>query len=352
MTDWTPDVRLRRAEALADAGRWDQSLRAVHDVLASDPHHGEALRLAAMAELQLDRPEAAAQAATAAIAAEPQHEHGHRLLSVALQRLGHHDAALQAARDGVRANPHHPYALAQLATVLSDRRSTRREAVTTAERAVAAGPGMAHPLFVLGLALQQRGRRGRARRAYAAALELDPQHPEALNNLGVIALNSHRLGGAARFLGDSLLADPHSATARFNVDVLALAFARRIWIGSALAVLALLVGGAVESGTGTGFPVRLVVLLVAVAGLGAWTASAWRSTPTAVRAAVLQRSRQRPLLVSAWVIAALLLLACVGIAVAPLETVAGPGAFEVFRVLFLVNVVFGFVVRRSRPRRD
>lgn len=102
------ELALRRAEALGDAGRWEQSLRTLHEVLAREPRHPVALRLAAVAEIQLQRWPQALQAAQAAVAVDPTSEHGHRLASVALEHLGRHGEAVLAAREAVRCEPSEP----------------------------------------------------------------------------------------------------------------------------------------------------------------------------------------------------------------------------------------------------
>ncbi|MEW1955966.1 tetratricopeptide repeat protein [Kineococcus sp. NPDC059986] len=343
------ELALRRAEALGATGRWEQALRAVHEVLATDPWNPVALRLAAVAEIQLGRYAQALQAAEAAVAVQPDAEHGHRLASIALEHLGRHADAVRAAREAVRCDASEPYALSRLATVLSARRGGRREAVRAARAAVEAGPGLAQPLFVLGLVQHRRGRRGAARAAYEAVLRLEPGHAEALNNLGALALNSHRLGRGARLLGDSLAADPQSAVARHNVDVLALGLARRVWVAALLTALAVGVAGAVEHG-GSAVPWRWIALVLGWGLLAAWCVPTWRATPPALRHAVRERVRRRPLLVVAWGVAGLLLVGSIVVAALPRSAVSLEATLAAARVVLLVNLGVWIAVRRGRPR--
>ncbi|GAB3459685.1 tetratricopeptide repeat protein [Kineococcus endophyticus] len=350
------ELALRRAEALGDAGRWEQSLRTLHEVLAAEPRHPVALRLAAVAEIQLQRWPQALQAAQAAVAVDPAAEHGHRLASVALEHLGRHGEAVRAAREAVRCEPSEPYALARLASVLSTRRGGRREALHAAHAAVEAGPGLTSPLFVLALVQHRRGRRRAAVAAYEAVLRLEPGHADALNNLGALALNSHRLGRGARLLGDSLAADPQSAVARHNVDVLAVGLARRVWVAGLLTALGVGIAEAVESGAGEGgadgsvVPWRWIVLVLGWGVLAAWFVPTWRAVPRSLQHAVAERSRRRPLLVVAWVTAVLLLLGSLVVAALPRSAVSLEATLGAARVVLLVNLVVWIALRRGRPR--
>ncbi|MGI4896343.1 MAG: tetratricopeptide repeat protein [Janthinobacterium lividum] len=343
------DVDLRRAAALGEAGRWEQALQSAHAVLGRSPHHAEALRWASVAELSLARPVRALQAAQASVAVEPHAEHGHRLVSVALLQMRRPVEAVEAARAAVRCAPHEPYAVSQLATALAVRRRTRRAAVAVAKQAVALGPGMAEPLFALGLVHQQRGNFRPARRAYEAALAIEPDHSEALNNLGAIALNSARLGRGAQLLGDSLAVDPHSDVARHNVDVLALGLSRRVWLTGWAALLAMSIVTGVQTRTGTPIPLRALVLLAAVLVLALILKMTWRSVPPALRIAVRQRLLTQPLLIASWVFAALLWAGCVVLLLLPRGTLSLEETFQLARVIVVANVVFSLLLRRKRP---
>ena len=75
---------------------------------------------------------------------------------------------------------------------------------------------------LLGLTADKHKRRDEERAAYLKALELDPNHAAAMNNLAAMDLNRGRLGRAARQVTAALQIDPHEEVLRTNLDQIAL----------------------------------------------------------------------------------------------------------------------------------
>jgi predicted O-linked N-acetylglucosamine transferase (SPINDLY family) len=68
-----------------------------------------------------------------------------------------------------------------------------------------------------GLALHHAGRLNEARACYQKALRWQPQNPDALHLLGLIALQSGQPDRAVELIGKALGADPGNAAARYNL---------------------------------------------------------------------------------------------------------------------------------------
>lgn len=78
-------------------------------------------------------------------------------------------------------------------------------------------------LLAAAVAEQRNGRTDRARRHLYDVLKTSPEHPKALNSLGVLALDSHSLEEASAFFARAIAADPGEPALRLN-----LAKARRL----------------------------------------------------------------------------------------------------------------------------
>jgi tetratricopeptide (TPR) repeat protein len=62
---------------------------------------------------------------------------------------------------------------------------------------------------------EKAGRRTRAKLFYRRALEINPQHPGTLNNLGVLALEEKRFELAEKFFAGSLVMEPEAAKTHY-----------------------------------------------------------------------------------------------------------------------------------------
>jgi len=230
---------LERARALLDVGRPGEALRLLSAHVASVPDDAAALCLTALCQLRLDQPEAAEQAASAAARLTPQDEWPHRLRSCALRELGRIREAVAAAREAVRLAPDAWEPHVELATALLATRWQKRQAYPVAKRAVELAPEEANAHVALGVACSARGRRREERAAYLRALELDPGHVLALNNLAATDVDRGRPDRGLGLLVTALRGNPHEPVLRDNLDALAVWVLVRVLIAKVIGGLVL-----------------------------------------------------------------------------------------------------------------
>lgn len=267
------DTSLARARLLVETRRWSEARQLVTSLLAAEPDSPVALCLLAQCELGLDNPEAARQAAAAALGTAPDDEWAHRLHALALSRLGRHDDAIRAATESVRLAPELSSSHWVLGQSLLNSSGRAKEAYPVAQRVVALDPHDPDGWVLLGLAADKLKRRDEERAAYLKALELDPNHAAALNNLAAMDLNRGRLGRAARQVTAALQIDPHEEVLRTNLDQIALRLLGRLLNAMLLSGFLLLITLGAESGGDV--PAWWPRAIVGVLLLTVYTTIAW-----------------------------------------------------------------------------
>ncbi len=101
-------------------------------------------------------------------------------------------------------------------TAVTDLKTGRlKRAAAKLDRVLARCPDNADVQFVQGNLRMAQGRREEAKRAYRRAVELNPRHASALNNLGWMAMEENRWDVAERLLGGSLRVNPTDANSHF-----------------------------------------------------------------------------------------------------------------------------------------
>jgi tetratricopeptide (TPR) repeat protein len=207
---------LARAEALIDIGRSDDAVTWLQRAIGAEPHNTDAHCLQALALLRLGDHAQALQAAQQAVLTDPTHEWPHRLRSVILLQLGHKREALEAAREAARLGPSVLEALFTLARAeLASGRT--RDAQATVERLVASAPerDLAHVMRG-NVAIEQKAWRA-AEEHYRRALVINPQHWEAMNNLGVALQGQGREQEAIACFHHAARIDPTSHLIQNNL---------------------------------------------------------------------------------------------------------------------------------------
>lgn len=159
------------------------------------------------------RPAEALDAVQRALALEPSSEWAHRLRSLALDNLGRRSEAIAAAREAVRVSPSEPHAWALLGYTAA-RLGYPDEARIAAERAVELD-GDVHRWLALAYACMEVDW-AEALRASQRALELEPENPTALNQLGWVHLSQGRFRTARDLFDRAILVDPDGAMWLFN----------------------------------------------------------------------------------------------------------------------------------------
>jgi Flp pilus assembly protein TadD len=219
VSEGTESVAASRARTLLGLGRPSQALRELATGLASTPDDAELLRLAGSAHLDLRRPVGAERVIRQSLAADPESDYGWRLLSHALDDQSRLKDAEAAARRAVEVDPQGWRPAVQLALVQAGSWRRRRFAVETAELAVELGPDEAETHWVLGHILSSSSREARAaRKALRRALEIDPQHTGALNDLAQLQFNRNRSRVAIQILLRVAAINPRSSAAVKSVE--------------------------------------------------------------------------------------------------------------------------------------
>lgn len=100
--------------------------------------------------------------------------------------------------------------------------SAWRDPITLWTRTIAAAPTAAPAHAMLGLALLRADRPDDAEAPLRAALELDPNYPEAANGLGVVLQRRGDIEGARRLYARAVAMMPSNADAQFNLGAVLL----------------------------------------------------------------------------------------------------------------------------------
>jgi Flp pilus assembly protein TadD len=199
------DLLQRLATGLHGHRRDELSLRCDRLLLTRWPHHPAALRRLCGRLLRLGRADQADRACEAALAHGPSHL-ASLWLGVALRSMGESSRAIALLEGAVRSRPS-AFSLTEYAKGLLDA-GRRGEAARAMREAMAADQSDAFPDEMGGTA-ERAGEPALAERAYRRAIELSPDHPEALCNLGLLLARTGRLDE-----GEPLLARGHAAGSR------------------------------------------------------------------------------------------------------------------------------------------
>ncbi|MGP3923121.1 tetratricopeptide repeat protein [Streptomyces sp. 8N616] len=292
---------LRRAQALADLGRYEQAAALLVQYLADDPGSAAAWAELARCRSLLDDNEGALRAADESLAADPSQARVWQTRAAALSDLGRYEEAAAAAHEAVRAEPGYWGGHLVLASTLL-RQGRAGEAYEVARHVVHLEPEESRAHYMVGMTAQTLRNYPVAEQAYREALRLDPENTYARNNLSVLHMN-RRLGRRSRWslalegFADVAAVDLEDRTARHNLEVMVFgAVAKARWI-AALGLFAGMIGAA-SSGAGQGTPPQpgeLGPRLGALAVIAAlWAAWAWRvrsRIPARLRAPLLSLAR-------------------------------------------------------------
>ena len=204
------------ARALLDAHRPAEAADRARQAIAADPHDPEARCTLALALRDQGAVADALTAAEGALAVAPEYEWGHRLRATLLGQLGRRKEAVEAARTAVSLAPDLPHTWVTLADLLSEFPRGRKEAQQAAERARSLAPYETLGHIALSVVAIRRQRWRDAEEHSRAALAIDPEDADALNNLGVALLNQGKKKEAVHYFASSSQLDPRDPTARNN----------------------------------------------------------------------------------------------------------------------------------------
>jgi tetratricopeptide (TPR) repeat protein len=152
---------------------------------------------------------------------DPEHPDVLYELGTMYRVLGRYDEALDLLQRHRRLVPDDFQVLADIGRCLAGlQRFVEAESVL---RRALEGLDDANTRYALGFVLDQAGRLVAAVAEYQRALDRDPNHLDALNNLGVALVRQGRLDEAARQFERALVINPESADTRTNLGVVFLA---------------------------------------------------------------------------------------------------------------------------------
>lgn len=320
---------LLRADALYDAGRYEQAAALAAQHLASEPDDASALVLLARCRLRLDRTRDALAAVDEALRHEPDSLMAWLVRTDVLLARRAYPEAEQSARRAVEIAPYHwgsHYALGAALDRAVDAAGQRpvdwsqgtaarkAEAYEAARRAVELGPEEDAAHFLVGITAQRLGDHKTAQRAYETALRLNPDSSEAHNNLSLIHMRGRwfRRGAwtkAAEGFVESAALDRDDREARFNLETMAWGTAAGARWVALLGFFAAATGSAPARSGSTGAEAVVPLVVGAAVVVGAWAGWAlWmlRRVPPRVRRPLLLVARAcRPVLAMATAVALL-----------------------------------------------
>lgn len=241
-------AKLATALALHQQGRLDQAAVLYQEILQSQPQHFEALQLLATIALQQKNPEAAVALFDQALAINPRHPSALNNRGNALRDLNRPAEALQSYDRALEIKPDYAEALSNRGAALRDL-GRPAEALESCDRALAIKPDFADALsnrvaalqdlrrleeaptlrkppdaaaqgevarLAAALALHQQGRLDQAAAQYQEILQSQPQHFEAMQLLGTIALQQKSPAIAVVLLDQALAINPRLPSALHN----------------------------------------------------------------------------------------------------------------------------------------
>ncbi|MFG2328567.1 tetratricopeptide repeat protein [Streptomyces sp. NPDC048604] len=313
---------LLRADALYEAGRYEQAAALAAQHLATDPDDAPALVLLARCRHRLGQDAGALATVDQALRSEPDSLVALLVRTDVLLALEAYLEAEQTARRAVGLAPQHwgsHYALGAALDRASNAAARRpvdwsgaanrkAEAYEAARRAVALAPEEDAAHFLVGITAQRLGDHKTARRAYETALRLNPESSEAHNNLSLIHMRSRWFTRgawtkAAVGFVESASLDRDDREARYNLETMAWGTAAGARWVAVIGFFAAALGSAPLRTGGSGAEATASLLIGAAVLVGVWGGWAlWtlRRVPPRVRRPLLLVARScRPVLAMA-----------------------------------------------------
>jgi tetratricopeptide (TPR) repeat protein len=271
-------AQLSRADVMLGAGRYAEAITLVAAVLAAEPDNSRGWSLLAQAQIGAGQPAEGLAAAERAVQLDPASAWAHRLRSIAQRRTGQARQALETAGEACRLDPHHwmnHLNLAQAALAAASGRAGDSAGLQVAQQAGATArqlaPNEPSVHYVSGQISRALGEPAAARAHFERTLALDPEHSNAVNELGRLTLEFGKPGDAARHFVQAARIAPGQSVYGHNVEVAVVRAERSVrslvrWViyGSWLVVIAAL---AVSQRSMAERIVMLAVLGVAAAGV-------------------------------------------------------------------------------------
>lgn len=214
-----PAALRHRAQYLIDLRRYSAALDVVATGLVQHPADGALLYLGAAASLNMGDLEAGERFAERAVAAAPDWSAPLCCLALAQLKLGQPARAVESVAAAIRLEPNDWSSHALAARICAELPAYRSTGLEAARRAVRLAPGEVEPRLALANIALVSGNVRLAREACDQALRIDPNSPEALNELGRIKLKRKDHLGAAADFAQAAQRDVRLDVAVHNIDV-------------------------------------------------------------------------------------------------------------------------------------
>lgn len=243
MSGWTA---LERARSLIAVGRNDAAMEALAPALVDSATAPEAWCLQTQALLAEGDHKQALHSARRAIELRPHDEWGHRLHALVLLGAGNKVGAVRAVEEAVRLAPEQLECLHVLAICQMQMRSTRKQAVVTADLLLDRHPDSPLAHFTAGAVYASLREYPKALPRLREALRLDPQMSDAAALLAEVLKATGRTQEAGEMYLAAARADPTDHSIRRSLGRLGLP---AIGIGGWLIVRGVIVLGAARNAT-------------------------------------------------------------------------------------------------------
>ncbi|MHC5027394.1 MAG: tetratricopeptide repeat protein, partial [Planctomycetota bacterium] len=181
------DAQLGHGQCLHRLGRLRDAIDAYARALSIDPGSFDANLSVATAYLALEQPTSALSFAEAAVAADAQSGPAHANLGSIYVLLDRHGAAVDEYLAAMELMPLSPPLLMNLINALAEER--RHQEVINAVRVLLRLEESANAFERLGYAYFRLAQYDRSLEAYRNAIDLDPDHWQSLNGIGVNSIN-------------------------------------------------------------------------------------------------------------------------------------------------------------------
>lgn len=211
---------LDAAIALHRQGHLEAAERHYRSLLEQAPRHADGLNLLGILLYQRGRPEEAVGFLRRAVTEMPEFAKAHHHLGLALQALGRKVEAVACLERALSITPEFPEALTHLGR-LRQEQGRRSEAEDLHRQALTLNPDLPDAHTNLGYLFEEQARFAEAEACYRRVVELRPQLAEAHNNLGMAVQSRNR--PALTHFEQALTLDPDHPLAHWNRGLVLLA---------------------------------------------------------------------------------------------------------------------------------
>jgi len=200
------------------SGRLAEAEAIYRQILATEPHHADALHFLGAIAHQAGRNDVAVELIRKAVALKPNYPQAHYHLGIALREQGQLDEAVAAYRQAVTLQFNFVEAYSNLGIALREKGQIG-EAIAACRQAIALNANYAEAHNNLGVALKDLGQLTEAVSAYRKAVALKPNSPEVHCNLGIALREQGKLDEAVAAYRHAIRLQPDFAEAHHKLGI-------------------------------------------------------------------------------------------------------------------------------------